>query len=132
MLSNVLAGIIHRAGVGLTLGENLFAEHAKGNQTVVVKVNDQRRLTDSLPVRQARVQVIVRGWLHTDGYILAEKITKALEAVVEQDYTYEDEGYHIYNMAALNLPIAIRDGKDVAFSLNFETFFRMALDNETI
>lgn len=127
MLSNIFVDQLHAAGLGLTKAVNLFAEDGSGDACVVVSANYARDIASGIPLRDGRLQVLVKGYSYQEGYTLSERAC----AVVRQmmgDYAYKGEQYTILSIVQRSHPLSFHDVAGVLnFSANFEVYFRLTM-----
>ena len=131
MISNALVDFIngHIDGYTITKGVNLFAEQGQGEQNIVVSVTSDIPMSANLTfVRQAPVNIMVKGWSAADGSIIADKICKRLEAMVgEYTYTVKSgvvETYFISGVSVRNWPTIIKRDGGFIFTANVEVAFK--------
>lgn len=125
MLSNTLVNEIASAGLGLTKGMDLFAEQGTGDRYVVVKTTSPMGY-EGVPVRLASVQVLVKGWTHQAGYLLAERIAQVLAAMTGER-TFETETYHLYGVQVRYYPYGFMDNGVLSFTTNLSVSYRQAI-----
>jgi hypothetical protein len=75
MIGNAICQYLASAGLGLTIGNNLFSESGNGKKCVVAKTTTAIPYLDQgYAVRKGTFQILLLGYMVEEGKELAERI----------------------------------------------------------